>query len=337
MALSNSQYDQLMRIYEQRQLDNEHELRERYEKAYSMIPALEEIDHMISSLSVKKARLLLDGDDSALTSLKEEVHALSDQKINLLRANGLPDDYLELHYTCPDCHDTGYIGSEKCHCFKQAIIRLLYSQSNLNDILEKENFSTCSLDYYSYNHIDPITGRSSLEAMQTALKSCHKFLDTFSEEFHNILLYGDTGVGKTFLSHCIAKELMDAAYSVVYLTATQLFEIFAQNTFGRREEQNPEEFEYIYDCDLLIIDDLGTELPNSFTVSQLFVCMNERILRQKSTIISTNLALEDIKAIYSERIFSRISSNYTILRLTGDDIRIQKKLLNLGGTRDVTT
>ena len=95
-------------------------------------------------------------------------------------------------------------------------------------------------------------------------------------------------------------------------------------------------YRYILECDLLIIDDLGTELPNSFTVSQLFICLNERILRQKSTIISTNLALDDIKTIYSERTFSRISSNYTILRITGDDIRIQKKLLNLGGTNDVT-
>ena len=99
--------------------------------------------------------------------------------------------------------------------------------------------------------------------MQTALKVCHKFTETFSDEFHNILLYGDTGVGKTFLSHCIAKELMDASYSVVYFTASQLFDLFADNTFGRKKEQNSESCEHIYDCDLLIIDDLGTELPNS--------------------------------------------------------------------------
>ena len=112
--------------------------------------------------------------------------------------------------------------------------------------------------------------------------------------------------------------------------------LLLDNHFGKKEEQNLQAQELIYDCDLLIIDDLGTEFSNTFTVSQLFSCLNERILRQKSTIISTNLALEDIKSIYSERTFSRISSNYTILRLTGDDIRIQKKLLNLGGTNDVT-
>jgi len=337
MALSNSQYNQLMRTYEQRQLDNEHELRDRYAEAVRNIPAIEEIDHNIASLSVGRARLLLEGDEQALSTLKEEIHALSAQKVKLLKEAGYPADYLDMHYKCPDCQDTGYIGVKKCHCLKQAIVQLLYSQSNLDDILEEENFSKCSLDYYSSNHIDPLTGRSSLESMQTALKACHAFVDTFSKEFHNILLYGDTGVGKTFLSHCIAKELMDTSYSVIYLTSDQLFKIFAQNTFGRKEDKNEEAYEHIYNCDLLIIDDLGTEGPNSFTVSQLFVCMNERILRRKSTIISTNLALDDIKNIYSERIFSRISSNYTILRLTGDDIRIQKKLLNLGGTRDVTT
>ena len=336
MALSNSQYDHLMRTYEQKQLDNEFQLRKRYEKAYALIPELEEVDHSISSLSVKKARLLLDGDQTALSSLKSELKELSARKPALLKAHGLPANYLELHYQCPDCKDTGYIGTHKCHCFKKAIVDYLYTQSNLKDILDKENFSTCSLSYYSRNHIDPLTGRSSLESMETALKVCHNFVDTFSKEFHNILLYGDTGVGKTFLSHCIAKELMDSAYSVIYFTAAGLFDILAENTFGKRQDKDSDVFEHIYDCDLLIIDDLGTELPNSFTVSQLFICLNERILRQKSTIISTNLALEDIKSIYSERTFSRISSNYTILRITGDDIRIQKKLLNLGGTNDVT-
>ena len=113
-------------------------------------------------------------------------------------------------------------------------------------------------------------------------------------------------------------------------------EYFAKNTFGKREGIESDVFDHVYDCDLLIIDDLGTELSNSFTVSQLFVCLNERILRRKATVISTNLTLDDINSIYSERIFSRISSNYMILRLTGDDIRIQKKLLNLGGTNDAT-
>ncbi len=336
MALSNSQYDQLMRVYEQKQLDNEHTLRDHYEKARACIPELSELDDAISSFSVKQAKLLLEGDTSALEELRGQVRKLSARKKELLVSNGFPEDYLELHYSCPDCKDTGYIGTNKCHCFKKAIVDLLYMQSTLQNVLDKENFSTCSLKYYSSNHIDPLTGRSSLEAMKTALNTCHEFVDTFSKELRNILLYGDTGVGKTFLSHCIAKEIMDASYSVIYFSASRLFDLLAKNAFGKKEEPEPNSLEHIYNCDLLIIDDLGTELSNAFTVSQLFVCLNERILRRKSTIISTNLALEDIKSIYSERIFSRISSSYTMLRLTGDDIRIQKKLLNLGGTKDVT-
>ena len=312
MALSNSQYDLLMRIYEQRQLEDEQRLRRRRKEAYERIPKLRRTEEEISSVSVAKAKNLLDGDETALASAKETLAGLFARKRQLLLDAGFPEDYLEPHYTCPDCRDTGYIGTEKCHCFKKAIIDLLYQQSNLQGILEEENFSTFRLEYYSSNHIDPLTGRSSLEAVKTALKTCRSFVDNFSSEFHNLLLYGDTGVGKTFLSHCIAKELIDASYSVIYFSAVQLFEHFAENTFGGKREEHSDG-------------------------SQLFACINERILRRKATIISTNLALDDIKSIYSERIFSRLSSSYTMLRLTGDDIRIQKKLLNLGGTKDVTS
>ena len=234
MALSNSQYDELMRTYEQRQLDNEHALRKRYETACSMIPELPALDNAISSSSIKQARLLLDGHEDALSELKKEISRLSAQKQALLCSHGFPEDYLELHYLCPDCKDTGYIGTNKCHCFKKAIVDLLYTQSNLQEILEKENFSTFSLDYYSSNHKDPLTGRSSLEAIQTALHICHEFVDTFSEDFRNILLYGDTGVGKTFLSHCIAKEVMDSSYSVIYFSASRLFDVLAKICLEKR-------------------------------------------------------------------------------------------------------
>ena len=327
MALTNSQYDQIMHTYEQHRLENEYRRRRRYADISRKIPEIKELDDEISSLSIQQARRLLDGDDSALDLLKEKIHSLSQKKLALLRKNGYPSDYLDLHYTCPDCRDTGYIGDAKCHCFKKAVIDLLYTQSNLQEILDKENFDTFSLEYYSSNHIDSLTGRSSREAIEIALKCCHEFIDTFGSDFHNLLLYGDTGVGKTFLSHCIAKELLERSFSVIYFTAAQLFDIFAKNTF-RREEETGFDYGHIYGCDLLIIDDLGTEMSNSFTNSQLFICLNERILRRKSTLISTNLSLEDLKNIYSERVFSRISSAYTVLRLTGDDIRIQKKLMN---------
>lgn len=178
MALTNSQYDHFMRIYEKRQLDNENRLRGRYEEVYDRIPRLRELDQSISELSVRQARRMLDGDESALTALKEDLHLLFEEKKLLLTQAGYRADYLELSYTCPDCKDTGYIGKEKCHCFKKAIIDYMYTQSNLQEILQKENFNTFSMDYYSDSHIDPLTGRSSREAIQTAVRACQEFTRT---------------------------------------------------------------------------------------------------------------------------------------------------------------
>ena len=152
---------------------------------------------------------------------------------------------------------------------------------------------------------------------------------SFDQDFQNLLLLGKVGAGKTFLSNCIAKELMDTGHSVVYLTAFQLFQLLSKAVFGKghdREGTSPETYPYIFDCDLLIIDDLGTELPNSFTVSQFFLCINERILRRKSTLISSNLDIGALEDTYSDRILSRIISCYTILQFPETDIRVKKKL-----------
>ena len=327
MALNNSQYDAIMRTYEQKQLHNRSVSDKRYQAVYLQLPELKKIHQTISEMSLKQARKLLEGDDNALKELKEEIKALSEQGKAMLVSAGFPADYLEPVYECSDCKDTGYIGNQKCHCFRKAEIELLYTQSNLKHILQQENFETFSLAYYSANHVDPKTGASSLANIKKAYAAAKEFVDTFGKEFRNLFLYGDTGVGKTFLSNCIAKELIDKSFSVIYLSSFELFDTLAKSKFEKDEDADQMN-EHIFDCDLLIIDDLGTELANSFTVSQLFLCLNERILRRKSTIISTNLSLEALVDIYSERTFSRITSNYTILKLTGDDIRIKKKLMN---------
>ena len=157
---------------------------------------------------------------------------------------------------------------------------------------------------------------------------CSKYFPQMEHLLQNLFLYGSTGVGKTFLSHCIASELLKTAHCVLYFSAFDLFARLAQTALSRKSETYTRD-EFILDCELLIIDDLGTELTNSFVSSQLFLCINERISRRKSTIISTNLKLEDFSATYSERTFSRIASNYQMLKLIGKDIRIQK--IFLGG------
>ena len=332
MGLTNIQYNEIMRDYYRQQLKNQQELSDRTKEAYDHLPELHQIDRRISSESCSCARALLGGDPSSKSSesrLRSRLAELSARKKEILREAGYPSDYLEPRYRCPDCQDTGYVGSKKCHCFLQKAIDLLYMQSNLREVLEKENFSAFSLEYYSPSLKDPVTGQSARQTAGRALTACRNFVRDFDSDFQNLFLYGDTGLGKTFLSHCIAKELIETTHSVLYFSSFRLFELFAQNTFGRVEEGNSELEEHIFQCDLLIIDDLGTELTNAFVTSQLFFVLNERILRRKSALISTNLSLETFAETYSERIFSRISSNYTMLKLIGDDIRIQKKLQDL--------
>lgn len=325
MPLSNSQYDEIMREYDQRQLQDRRILDERRKEVFQKIPKLKELESTVASRSVRQARLLLDGDTSALASLKEELADLSRQRDMLLTAGGYALDYLDPVYECPDCKDTGYIDGQKCHCFKQAIINTVYAQSNIREILKRENFDHFSYSYYSDEDISPTTGLSALATARHAVEECHLFIDAFDNKPQNLFFYGGTGVGKTFLTNCVAKELLDKGYSVIYFTAFQLFDILSKGVF-EKDADAIATHQNIFDCDLLIIDDLGTELSNSFTTSQLFLCLNERILRQKSTIISTNLNMNQVADIYSERVLSRISNSYTIIKLFGDDIRLKKRI-----------
>ena len=199
--------------------------------------------------------------------------------------------------------------------------------ANIHDVLKRENFDTFDIRYYSDTKNRSL-GVSPRENIQAVLSTCHDFIDHFDEQSRNLLFYGDTGVGKTFLTNCIARELLDASHTVIYLTAFHLVDILQNNTFGNDDMDDSDEnmFHYILDCDLLIIDDLGTELNNAFITSQLFLCINERLLARKSTIISTNLSLDELQNEYSERIFSRLVSNYEIMLILGDDIRIKKAI-----------
>ncbi len=327
MSLTNSQYDEIMRGYEVRQLANKHKLEERISEVYEIEPRLKTIDDSISTCSVAAAGKLIDGDASALVALRQDIVRFQKERKHLLRAHGYPEDYLSPLYTCADCKDTGYINGQKCHCLKQAVIDTIYTQSNVKHILEKENFSVFSYDYYSDTQKDPKTGLTSLETAKRAVAECERFIAEFNTTPQNLLFYGNTGVGKTFFTNCIAKELLEKSCSVIYFTAFQLFDILSKGVF-EKDADAIAAHQNIFDCDLLIIDDLGTELSNAFTVSQLFLCVNERILREKSTIISTNLNLVELRDLYSERTFSRISNNYNIIRLFGDDIRIQKRKLH---------
>lgn len=328
MALQNYQYDEIMREYSRRQSAVQNDLEKRRRRAYTKLPRLSEIDAEVAALSASRARGLLLGRKDTTADLRNSIAVLSKERRDVLTGGGFPADYLEPHYHCPLCEDTGYIEGKKCQCFRQAEIELLYAQSNLDELLKKENFEHFSFDYYSDTMKNEATGLTARQTAQHAYEISRAFVRDFDKSFQNLFFYGSTGVGKTFLSNCIAHELLKSTHCVLYFSAFDLFDRLAQSTFSHKENAgsfgNP-----VLDCDLLIIDDLGTELTNSFVSSQLFLCINERILHRKSTIISTNLTLADFSSAYSERTFSRIASNYQMVKLIGKDIRIEK--LFLGG------
>jgi DNA replication protein DnaC len=317
MSLTNSQYDQIMRAYEEKQRVSRNNLAQNTTIVYSKIPGYEDLDKQSASISIEQGRKLLNGDENALADLKVKLKELSSQKASLLCQYGFEPDFLKPKFECEKCQDTGYIGNQKCTCFKAAEINLIYEQSHIKNLLKTENFSALSYDYYE---------KEDLEKFKGAVQICQNFIKFFDKDYQNLFFYGTVGTGKSFLSCCVAKELMDKGRLVIYFSASQLFDTLSKSTFDKNSlEAISGISDDIYDCDLLIIDDLGTELTNSFVSSTLFSCLNNRHLRKKSTIITTNLSLGELRDRYSDRIFSRITSNYNVCKLTGRDIRMLKK------------
>ncbi|MBQ7507494.1 MAG: ATP-binding protein [Lachnospiraceae bacterium] len=331
MPLTNAQYDAIMREYDARRNIDRRAAEERRAEIYKKYPRLAEIDEELGELSLSRAEQLLYEEKKPWDPARQDL--LHKEKEAILEKEGVKDEDFTPSWFCPDCKDTGIVDGKKCHCFKQAEIDLIYRQSNLKRVLEKENFSAFRLDYYSEEPIND-QGLIPREVAKAAENTCREFVESFGREFKNLLFYGDTGVGKTFLSNCIAKELLDRGHSVIYFTAPRLFDIFEKDVFRKNSYgedgagvngYDPENRGNIYEASLLIIDDLGTELINSFTVSQLTACLNERLLREKPTIISTNLQLRQLPELYSMRVFSRLNY-YTFIRLVGDDIRFKKQM-----------
>lgn len=319
MAMDNAQFDAIMRKYDQLQLQHKHELNRRFEEVYAKIPEYKALDEAVSTIAMSYGRQLIEGDVSALADLKAELADLSSKKEQLLLENGFTKDYLAMQYSCAFCKDTGYIGGEKCTCLKNQLLSVMYEQSNIAELLETDNFSTLSEKYYE---------GEDLLRFREAVHLCHQIVNNFETNKENLFLYGNVGVGKSFLSCCIAKELLDKGYSVLYFSSSHLFDVLKENDFGKDSKENLyTSKEDIYNCDLVVIDDLGTELTNSYVSTRLFSLINERILRNKSTIISTNLSLKDLRELYSDRIFSRISTKFKLCKLSGPDIRIYKKQL----------
>lgn len=318
MSLTREQYDGIMRGYAQIQSRHRNEQRKRREEIYRRIPAYRELDEQAPSVAVSclRDRLTGTGTDARGSTYLEQLMAIAAQKKALLSANGYPEDYLALQYDCPLCHDTGYVDGAKCRCFKRQETAILYRQSHLEELVRWQNFSVLSEEYYQ---------GEDLRRFRAAAAASRKFASLFGQDFRNLYFYGTVGTGKSFLSICIAKELIEAGRSVLYFSAAALFDKLSSYAFDYKVRDELRDFtQDLYTCDLLIIDDLGTELTNQFVAAQLFTCLNERFLNKKPTIISTNLSLKEMQNRYSDRVFSRITNDYDLYKLSGPDIRVMR-------------
>ncbi|HLS54173.1 MAG TPA: ATP-binding protein, partial [Tissierellaceae bacterium] len=254
---------------------------------------------------------------------QEKLERLKMEKAYLLTESNIPLDYMEIKYDCQGCEDTGYLSNgDKCNCLRQALVSKAYKMSNLGNILEKENFQNFDITIFSD---EPFEGEelTPRENMRDLVGIAEGFVNNFDEDNgENLLFYGTTGLGKTYLCNCIAKSLLDKNKIVVYQTAFTILEILENRRFGRGDrELGDYQYNLLFDSDLLIIDDLGTEISNTFTNAEIFNIVNTRIIAGKKTIISTNLTPNEISQIYTDRIFSRIFEKFIPLKFYGKDLR----------------
>lgn len=332
--MSNSNLKALLSEYEKKRMKAIYDAEKRKNELYKIEPKLQEIDDNLSkeAISVSK-KILTINDSSLLNQLNNKITTLKKEKEIILKKHGLTSDYLIPHYECQDCLDTGYITknyeSEMCHCLKQKLFNIEFNKSNLSN-LSKENFEHFSYDVYS-DEINEKKYKSKLSPkknMEFICKLSHEFIDNFEDnEQKNLLFTGNTGLGKSFLSSCIANELLKRGKTVLYQTAPIMLDSIVDYRFGK-ENSSKTLYDNLLNVDLLIIDDLGTEYINKIKFSELFNIINSRLLNSKKvtkTIISTNLSLDNLFSTYDERIVSRLVGNYDICYFFGDDIRFKRK------------
>ena len=283
---------------------------------YIRYPELDELETKINEIGLSIAKLVLKKFDMReIERLKKESCILTEKYNFLLKKIGLSKSYFEV-YDCKICHDTGFIDNKKCDCLKKKLVEKYCNMSSLNRILEQENFANFNFKYYK---------GESLKLIKKAYKESLSFVKYFGVRFKNLFFYGDTGLGKTFLCNCIANEILNMEKSVLYKTAPELFKMLDEIRFNDYEK-NIEQEKIIFDCDLLVIDDLGAEYKTKPLESDLFNIINMRLLNKKPVIISTNMNANELPEFYTQRIVSRIYGHYDMFEFVGEDIRIKKRM-----------
>lgn len=314
--------------YEDERREREARLRKRRQDVFRRQPRLEEIENTLrATISRIIADALRQGADprKAIEALEEENLNLQAEKRALLQRMGLPPDCLEEAPACPLCGDTGYRNGSMCRCLKRCYA--WEQQQELSHMLDlgNQSFETFSLDWYSPD-IDQDLGISPRQNMEWIFSACRRFAESFEPSRGNLLLTGDPGLGKTFLSAAIAREVSSEGWSVVYDSAGHIFDRFEARKFGREDgEAVRGDVSRVINCDLLILDDLGTEMTTAYVQSVLYDIVNGRLLGRRATILSTNLKLDELSRRYSPQTASRIEGEYQVLPFFGEDIRKLKK------------
>lgn len=295
----------------------------RQQEIYKKLPRVQEIDKQLAgSMALAVQAAFIRGEDGAeaLAQVRQSNLALQAERKELI-AGHFPLEYLDESPVCALCGGTGYIGSTMCRCLSELCRQEQKKEISLLSCGEYR-FADFRLDYYS-SEKDPTYGASPRAIMTHTLDVCRRYADNFSQDSGNLLFNGGTGLGKTMLSACIACEVAEKGYSVVYESAPHLFSKLEKNRF-HPDEDSAMAASKLESCDLLIIDDLGTELPGQFVVASLYVLVNNRLLAGKATVISTNLNISEIAVRYSPQIASRLQGNYQLLPFAGQDIRVLK-------------
>lgn len=315
---------ELMDMYEKIRTDENRKLMKRREEIKNKYPEILELDTTIQKLCLNLSMAALRGitDQNELNNIKEEITDLRAKKYEMLVSHGYNPDYLNLHYNCPKCKDTGFIGIDKCSCFKSKLIKLYYKDSDLEEAVKTNNFKNFNINLYSNHKLNDerYTPRKNIEDILEYITG--EYLPNFKNSNTNLLFYGNSGTGKTFLSWCIAKELLDKGFLVVYKTSDDLLRALKDIKFNNDTDLE----NLLINCDLLIIDDLGSEQITNFSSTELFTLINKKILKNKKMLISTNLSLPLISKRYSERISSRIIGEFKLFKFFAEDIRIQLNL-----------
>lgn len=310
--------------YEKKALLAEEEAERRHAELEDTVPELRELDAALSQLGPEVFRIAMRGGNipAAIDELHEKTDALRAKRAALLVKNGFPADYDDPKYECSICRDTGFVKGKMCACMRRRMVEVGLGSSGLSEQMKKQSFENFSLDYYRY---DPEIFRSMSEVLAAAKE--------FAEEFgspeataKNLLLVGGPGIGKTHLSTAVARRVIERGYDVLYNSAVGMLSDFETLRFGTGMAQGDASNVSRYtECDLLILDDLGTEVVNQFSLSCLYYVVNTRLNKELPTVISSNLPPAEISKTYTDRIASRLFGEYRVLLFRGRDIRQQKK------------